>query len=93
MTNSELETLKANSLSLENARQIGLQLEKDPTASGVFPKGAEEDFSVVDEERFKDKWCTWWKLAKIILKIAKVFTGNKADKVIDNLLKVGNTIC
>ena len=93
MTSSELEILKTNSLSLENARQIGLQLEKDPTAGGVFPKAAEGNFSIVNEDAFKEKWCTWWKLAKIVLKIAKVFTGAKTDKLINSLLRVGNTIC
>ena len=93
MTVSELEIFKANSLSLENSRQIGLQLEKDPTAGGVFPKAAEDNFTEVDKEKFKEKWCGWWKVAKILLKIAKIFTGKKTDKVIDNLLKFGDKVC
>ena len=34
----ELEALKANSLSLENARVIADQIENDLTVGGIFPK-------------------------------------------------------
>jgi hypothetical protein len=93
MTHQELEILKTNSLSLGNARIIASQIESDYTAGGVFPKAGENNFTEINEKVFKAKWCFWWKFAKILLKIAKIFTKSKGDKVIDNLLKLGNKIC
>ncbi|MEN8825793.1 MAG: hypothetical protein ABF273_05500 [Wenyingzhuangia sp.] len=93
LTTKEIEILKTNSLSLQNAQAIAIQLEKDPTVGGIFPNALADDFSVVSEEKFKKKYCWWWKLAKILLTLAKVFTGNRGDQVIEQLIKLGNHIC
>lgn len=93
LTIKEFETLTANSLSIDNAKSIAIQIENDLTVGGVFPKAEEDVFTVIDKDRFKARYCWWWKLAKVLLKLAKVFTGKKADKVIDHLIKVGNQIC
>lgn len=93
LTAIELEILKTNSLSLSNARAIGTQIESDLSAGGIFPHGANGDFSNPDMEKFRSKWCDWWVIAKILLSLAKVFTGPKADKVLDALLALGNTTC
>lgn len=93
LTTIELETLKANSLSVSNARDIATQIESDHTIGGIFPAGASGDFTNPDEEKFKAKWCGWWPVAKILLTLAKIFTGDNADKAIDAILNLGNSIC
>lgn len=93
LSKEELELLKVNSLSVSNAKSVAEQIENDYTAGGIFPKGSEEDFSNPNMDKFKSKWCSWWKVAKILLTIAKIFTGDKGDKVIDALLSLGNENC
>ncbi len=93
LTKIELETLKANSLSIRNARDIAKQIESDPTFSGIFPNGKTGDFTNPNEEKFKNKWCGWWPIAKILLTIAKTFTGDNADKAIDAIIGLGDRIC
>ena len=93
LTASELEILKANSLSVANAQSMATQIESDLTVGGIFPNGASGDFTDQNVEKFKAKWCSWWSVAKILLTIAKVFTGPKGDDVIDALLKMGNNLC
>lgn len=93
LSTKELEILKTNSLSVSNARRLALQIETDPTVGGIFPKAEEEDFSIINEEKFKQKYCWWWNVAKILLTLAKVFTGRRGDQILDHLLKLGNHIC
>lgn len=93
LTKTELDTLKANSLSIRNARDIALQIESDPTFSGIFPNARTGDFTNPDQEKFKDKWCGWWPIAKILLTIAKTFTGDNADKAIDAIISLGDRVC
>ncbi|MFW0736735.1 hypothetical protein [Flavobacterium sp. T12S277] len=93
LTQSDLETLRANSLSIGNARDIAQQIESDPTFSGIFPNGTTGDFANPDERKFKDKWCGWWPTAKILLTIAKTFTGDNADRAIDAIISLGDRIC
>jgi hypothetical protein len=90
---TELETLKSNSLSIRNAKDIAKLIESDNTVGGVFPNAAEEDFKNPDIQKFKEKWCGWWPVARILLTIAMIFTGEKADKVINALIKLGDTNC
>lgn len=89
----ELNTLAANSLSMQNAKAIGMHIDEDHSVGGIFPNGKSGDFSNPDIEKFKNKWCSWWPIAKILLNIAKVFTKEKGDKVLDALLELGNTVC
>jgi hypothetical protein len=89
----ELEALKANSLSLENARVIADQIEKDPTVGGIFPNGNTADFTHPDIEKFKSKWCPIWPYVRVLLNIAKIFTNDRVDKVIDALLALGDEVC
>ena len=89
----ELEALKANSLSLENARVIADQIEKDLTVGGIFPNGNTADFTHPDIEKFKAKWCPIWPYVRVLLNIAKIFTNDRVDKVIDALLALGDEVC
>lgn len=93
LSQQELEALKVNSLSIKDAKNMAEQIESDHTVGGLFPQGAVGDFSNPDIAKFKDKWCPWWPIARILLTIAKVFTGDKGDKVIDALMKLGDTVC
>lgn len=93
MEKLELEILRTNSLSLENAKSIANQIEKDPTVGGLFPNAESGDFTTVDEVKFKSRWCFWWKVARPLLKLAKIFTGNKGDAIIDSIMKTGNVLC
>jgi hypothetical protein len=93
LTNAELELLKANSLSVANAQNMANNITNDMTVGGIFPKANAGDLSNPDTEKFKAKWCSWWPVAKILLKVAKAFTNDKADKVIDALLEVGDNVC
>lgn len=93
MEKLELEILRTNSLSLENAKSIANQIDKDPTVGGLFPNANNGDFTTVNEAKFKSRWCFWWKVAKPLLKLAKIFTGNKVDAIIDNIIKVGDRLC
>jgi hypothetical protein len=89
----ELEALKANSLSLENARVIADQIENDLTVGGIFPNGNNADFTHPDIEKFKTKWCPIWPYVRVLLNIAKLFTNDRVDKVIDALLGLGDEVC
>jgi hypothetical protein len=93
LTSSELEILKANSLSVANAQNLARQIESDITVGGIFPNANSGDYSNPDIEKFKSKWCSWWIVAKILLNIAKVFTGPIADKAIDKLIELGDRVC
>lgn len=89
----ELDALAANSLGMESARTVATHIESDTTMGGIFPNAQDGNFNNPDIAKFKDKWCDWWPVAKILLKIAKVFTGEKGDKAIDAILKLGNEVC
>ena len=93
LTDSELELLAANSLSIDNAASIGEQIENDLSVGGIFPDGSNGNFDNPNEALFKSKWCSWWPVAKILLTIAKTFTGPAGDKVIDALISLGNRVC
>jgi hypothetical protein len=93
LSESELEILKVNSLSINNAKNIGSQIDSDHTVGGIFPKGETGDFSDPDIEKFKSRWCSWWTVAKILLSLAKIFVGERTDKVLDAILSLGNRIC
>ncbi|MBN9283570.1 MULTISPECIES: hypothetical protein [unclassified Flavobacterium] len=90
---SELELLKANSLSMRNARDIARHIESDYTVGGIFPNGKSGDFDTPNVERFQSKWCSWWPVARILLTLAKIFTGEKGDKAINALIALGDTVC
>ena len=91
----ELDALQSNSLSIRDARDISSLIDGDLSVNGIFPNNKEEaeDFTNPDIEKFKDKWCSWWPIAKILLNIAKIFTKERGDKVINELLKLGNVVC
>ncbi len=89
----EIETLKTNSLSMQNAKVFGEMVESDLTIGGIFPNANNDDFSNANEAIFKGKWCSWWILGKQLLSLAKIFTGPKADKAIDKLIELGDRIC
>ena len=91
----ELDALQANSLSIRDARDISSLIDGDLSVNGIFPNNTEEteDFSNPDVEKFKAKWCSWWPIAKILLHIAKIFTKERGDKVIDEMIELGNTVC
>jgi hypothetical protein len=92
LTKNELETLKMNSLSISNAKDIANQIESDLTVGGIFPNAETGNFENPNIEIFTQKWLWWWLAAKILLKLAKVFTGEKADKVIDKIILLGDSI-
>lgn len=89
----ELEMLKANSLNLHNAKAIGDMINDDMTAGGIFAHGEEEDFSNPDIEAFKNKYCGWWPIARILLNLAKIFTKKKGDRVLNEMIKLGDEVC
>ena len=91
----ELDALQSNSLSIRDARDISELIDSDLSVNGIFPNNtaAAEDFTNPDIEKFKAKWCSWWPIAKILLQIAKIFTKERGDQVIDEMIKLGNTVC
>ncbi len=93
LSSSELELLKSSSLNFQNAKVIGELINSDRTVGGIFMNAGNGDFSNPDVDKFEAKYCAWWPLARILLTIAKVFTGEKTDKVIDELLKLGDRVC
>lgn len=93
LTANELELLKANSLNISNARDIANQIESDHTVGGIFPNAINDDYSNPDIQKFKDKWCAWWPVARILLTIAKIFTGNKGDNAIEAMISLGDSVC
>lgn len=90
---AELEILKTNSLNLRNAKDLAKQIEADATVSGIFPKGAEGDYSNPNIEIFKRKWCSWWPVARLLLPLAKIFTNDEGDKKIDAIIELGDSVC
>jgi len=93
LNSSELESLKNNPEHVKSAKLIADQITKDPTSGGVFPKANEGNFEEVDHEIFKDKYCDWWPVIRILLIIAKIFTGKKGDKAINRTIEVGDEVC
>lgn len=92
-TENEMDVLVTNSLDLRNAKLLAELVESDYTVGGIFPKGAEGDFTNPNHDEFKRKFCPWWKLARILFNIAKIFTKKKGDKALDALILLGDTIC
>ena len=88
-----LQELEANSQHLQNAKNLAQSIINDPTVGGIFPNAANGDFSSPNIERFKGKFCSWWPLAKKLLKLAKVFTNSRIDAIIDQLIELGDSIC
>lgn len=93
LSNAQLELLTKSGFNLKDVKEIALLIESDYTVKGIFPDALDHNFSNPDIEKFKDKWCAWWPVAKILLTIAKVFTKEVGDKVIDALLKLGDELC
>ena len=75
-----------------NAKKVARELKKDRSAAGIFPNGKNGDFSNPDIELFTEKYGGWWKVARILFIIAKFFTNDKVDQVIDELLKLGDDL-
>ncbi|MBK9419193.1 MAG: hypothetical protein IPN62_18410 [Flavobacteriales bacterium] len=90
MNNRTFDQFKAMGASFSDAKAIADLITNDPTVGGVFPKG---DLANPDHAVFKAKWCSWWGVAKVLLQVAKVFTNDAGDKVIDKLIQVGDTVC
>lgn len=89
----EMELLKGSMLNLESARIMAERIDSDYTVNGIFPEGATENYSVVNEEKFKKRFCSWWPVARILLILAKNFTNERGDLVIDALIAVGDRLC
>lgn len=93
LSSKELDMLKANSLNLKDAKILSELVNEDHSVGGIFPKGAQGDFSNPDIEAFKAKYCSWWPIARILFVIGKIFTKEKGDKVIDALISLGDEVC
>lgn len=93
ITSKQLEQFSENSLNVSNAISLANQISSDPTVNGIFPNGDKGDFSNPDTKKFNEKWCKVWKIAKVLLEFAKIFTNDKIDKVIDALIALGNSTC
>lgn len=92
-TTEQLELINKNSVNVSNAMRLARFIEDDFTVGGIFPNADSDDLSTVDERKFSQKWCKWWTVAEVLLKLAKAFTGDKGDKVIDAILELGNKVC
>lgn len=92
-TENEMSALMTNSLDLRNAKLLAELVESDHTVGGIFPQGAAGDFTNPNNDEFKRKFCSWWKLARILFNLAKIFTKEKGDKALDALIILGDTIC
>lgn len=93
LNSQELEKLEASSLNLSGAKTLADFLTIDPTAGGVFPNGNNGIFDNPDIERFKKKYCPWWPVARKLLMLAKIFTNDTIDRVIDALIELGDGVC
>jgi hypothetical protein len=93
LSSKELEMLKANSLNLSDAKTLSDLISNDHSVGGIFPNGANGDFTNPDIEAFKAKYCSWWPIARILFVIGKIFTKEKGDKVIDALISLGDQVC
>lgn len=45
-----------------------------------------------DAEKWAQKFSDWWPVARQLLTIAKVFTNDKTDRVIDAIIRAGDAI-
>lgn len=92
LTREELEKMAAN-ITMSDALSMAEILQNDPTAHGAVVLDDDGEPVSINVERFNKKWCSWWFVAKIILKLAKKFTGDRIDRIIDKLLEFGNENC
>ncbi len=90
MTNQTYTQFKDSGLTISDAKAIADLIKEDRTVGGVFPKG---DLNNPDPAVFKAKWCPWWGVAKLLLEIAKIFTNDTTDKIIDKLIEYGDSVC
>lgn len=93
LSERELEVLSANSLSVQNAKELAMHIESDYTVGGIFPKAQSGDFKLPDLEAFKARWCSWWPVAKVLLTLSKTFSGQKGVQVITQLILLGDQVC
>lgn len=92
-TTEEMKSLTSNSLSLTNAKHFAQMIKSDLTIGGIFPNAYLGDFSEINTEKFQSKFCGFWPLAKKLLSLAKVFTNDKIDTIIDKLIAFGDVNC
>ena len=64
-------------LGTENLTNYVEELNNEIGANGLLP----------------EKYCAVWKQLKIALIIAKMFTPDSVDKIIDEVIKAGDTTC
>ncbi len=93
LSQERLEELRANSLTLQDAKTVRDFVTEDATVGGIFPNVTDDNLGDPNVERFKEKYCSWWPIARILLSIAKIFTNEKVDKIIDGLLALGDEHC
>ena len=90
LSKENLQKLNKQSLNFETAKVFADFIKEDNTVGGIFPEGNTEKH---DEVKFKEKWCKIWFFANPILNIAKLFTDDKVDAIIDALLVIGDKTC
>lgn len=85
---------KAN---LADAKIMADFIEQDNTVGGIFPHGlpgpGEHPETSRDVEAFKRKYDRrWWPVMRVVLKLAKIFTGEQVDRIIDALIALGDEV-
>ncbi|HRI32940.1 MAG TPA: hypothetical protein PLD02_04240 [Saprospiraceae bacterium] len=92
LTESQMAILFSTGVNLKNAKVLADLISQDPTVGGIFPNGASGDLTP-DEQKFKSKYCKWWNIVEPLLEMAKIFTPDKIDGVINILIELGNRLC
>ena len=80
---------------LRKLSELTALVKQDATAGGIFPNNSIDlkDFSNPNIQAFKEKYCSWWWLAKKLFKLVKIFVGSKVDALIDALISLGDNVC
>jgi hypothetical protein len=78
---------------LTDARTMADFLKGDHSVGGIFPRAHEGNFEEVNESLFKIKFCKHWSVIKTVLGVAKIFTPDKVDLIIDRIIEVGDKLC
>ena len=89
ITKEHLEQLNQQSVNFQTAKFFADFITNDNTAGGII----NDDGETINEPKFKEKWCPFWPILRAVLQIAKIFTDDKVDKIMDILIVGGDAVC
>jgi hypothetical protein len=93
LSTGEIHQLSAAGIYYSDARNLAQDISDGGTLGGVLDYTADAETPAIDPEAFIAKYCAWWPIAKLLFKLAKVFTNPKWDAVLDTLIAFGDEHC